>query len=194
MIKDEDEKDDEDYGDDDDEDNDGNESDKQLDSNKKAPSGLTGKKKKKKKIPIYPNITDMVQWKKKHRLDPSTKIFIILGGYGDLKKALEARGWVENPDPNSPCFDLKWTLKAKDICHETLLENQVVNHFEKNTSITTKVGLSKSLRNLIWFANVDIDTFYPRGFDLSDINDYQDFVEEFKSVKVLLQDFHPFQS
>ena len=184
MIKDADEKDEEDYNDDEEEveDNDDN----QQNSNKKPNFTLTTTKQKKKKIPLYPNITDMAQWKKKHKLDPNTKVFIIVGGYWDLKKALEERGWVENPDISSPCFDLKWTLRAKDISHENLIENQVVNHFEKNTSITTKVGLCKSLRNLIWFANVDIDTFYPRGFDLNDINDYQDFIEEFKSVKVFI--------
>lgn len=58
-----------------------------------------------------------------------------------------------------------------------------MNHFEKNTSITTKVGLCKNLRNLIWFNNVDIDAFYPMCFDLGDPNDYEDFVQEFKCLK-----------
>ena len=45
------------------------------------------------------------------------------------------------------------------------------------------MGLSKNLRNLIWFNNVDIDTFYPSCFDLSDINDFEDFLIEFKCIK-----------
>ncbi len=48
----------------------------------------------------------------------------------------------------------------------------MVNHFNKNNCITTKVGLCKNLRNLIWFNNVDIETFYPRCYDLCDENDY----------------------
>lgn len=52
-----------------------------------------------------------------------------------------------------------------------------MNHFEKNTSITTKVGLAKNLRNLIWFNNVDIETFYPNCYDLNDVNDYDDYIE-----------------
>jgi len=140
-------------------------------------------KKTKKKLTNIPNITDMVQWKKRHRLDPEAKIYSVVGGYGDIKAALDKRGWIENPDLSSPCFDFKWTLRAKDIDHGTLLENQIVNHFEKNTSITTKVGLCKSLKNLIWFNNVDIDTFYPRCFDLTDVADYEDFLDEFKRVK-----------
>jgi len=27
-------------------------------------------------------------WKKKHNLDPKTKVFLILGGYRDIKEAL----------------------------------------------------------------------------------------------------------
>jgi len=44
----------------------------------------------------------------------------------------------------------------------------MVNHFNKNNVITTKTGLCHSLKNLIWFSNVDIDKFYPRCFDLAD--------------------------
>ena len=128
----------------------------------------------------------MAQWKKRQRLNPEDKIFSIVGGYGDIKAALDKRGWFENPDLSSPCFDFKWTLRAKDIDHKGLLDHQIVNHFEKNTSITTKVGLCKSLRNLIWFNNVDIDTFYPRCFDLTDGADYEDFLDEFKRAKVSL--------
>lgn len=36
----------------------------------------------------FAKITDMAQWKKKHRLDPSTKIFIVSGGYGSIRNAL----------------------------------------------------------------------------------------------------------
>lgn len=84
------------------------------------------KKKTKKQLKIYPFITDFAEWKKKQRLDPETKIFIILGGYPDLKQSLLERGWLENPDSSSFCFDIKWTLFAKDISYEKL---QVL-HFE----------------------------------------------------------------
>ena len=69
------------------------------------------------KLQVFLNITDIKQWKKKHQLEEDTKIFIVSGGYGFLKKSLRKRGWVENKDVNSPCFDLKWTLKSKDINH-----------------------------------------------------------------------------
>lgn len=36
----------------------------------------------------FPKITDMAAWKKKYRIDPSTKVFIVHGGYGSIKNAL----------------------------------------------------------------------------------------------------------
>ena len=114
---------------------------------------------------VYLKITDMVSWKKKYRVDEDTQVFIIKGGYKDVKKALKERGWGHNKDNESPCFDFKWTLKPSDIDMKVLNDDQLVNHFKKATAITTKVGLTHSLRNLIWHENIDIDTFYPRCFD-----------------------------
>jgi len=58
-----------------------------------------------------------------------------------------------------------------------------VNHFHKATSITTKVGLTHSLKNLIWFNNIDVDTFYPRCFDLGLQEELDDWVSDFKATK-----------
>lgn len=132
---------------------------------------------------IFPNITDLATWKRKYKVDDNVRVFICTGGYPDIKKALKRRGWVENKDPSSPCFDFKWVLKGKDIDHNTLNDSQIVNHFNKATAITTKVGLCHNLKNLIWFNNVDIDTFYPRCFDLAIQEDLDDFTEEFKAIK-----------
>ena len=79
--------------------------------------------------PNFLNITDMKEWKKKNRVDASTKVFIIKGGYGDVKRALKQRGWVENKDKESPCFDLMWTLMTKDVRQKELQAHQIVNHF-----------------------------------------------------------------
>lgn len=48
-------------------------------------------------------------------------MFIIKGGYGDFKRALLNRGWVENPQADSPCFNLKFTLMGKDINYDEIL-------------------------------------------------------------------------
>jgi tubulin monoglycylase TTLL3/8 len=132
---------------------------------------------------VFPNITDLTTWKKKNRLEDNVKVFICSGGYPDIKKALKSRGWVENKDANSPCFDFKWTLKSKDIDHNAINDNQLVNHFNKATSITTKVGLCNNLKNLIWYNNIDIDTFFPGCFDLAVSEEFDDFIEEFKALK-----------
>lgn len=64
-----------------------------------------------------------------------------------------------------------------------MTDNQICNHFEKSTNLTTKVGLCKNLKNLIWFNNVDIDSFYPKCFDVSENTDYEEFIIYFKLIK-----------
>ena len=144
-------------------------------------------KKKSEKLLSHPKkilITDIAFYKKRYRLKETDKIFIIVGCYPDIRKALKLRGdWHENLDINSPCYDLKWTVRRKDIDFDNLQDHQLCNHFDKSTMITTKDGLSHSLRNLIWFNSVDIDTFYPRCFDLSDNAEKEDFFTEFKAMR-----------
>lgn len=67
------------------------------------------------------NITDLQTWKKKNRVDADTKVFIIKGGYGDIRRALKQRGWVENKERDSPCYDFLWTLMTKDVVHKELM-------------------------------------------------------------------------
>jgi hypothetical protein len=68
------------------------------------------------------------------------KVFAMTGWYPCVKQALIDRGWHFNPDPVSPYFDLKWTLRSVDVAQESLLPNQLTNHFLKNVAITTKVN------------------------------------------------------
>lgn len=65
----------------------------------------------------------------------------------------------------------------------TMQDNQLCNHFDKSANITTKVGLCHNLRSLVWFNSVDIDSFYPQCFDVSESADLQDFITEFKILK-----------
>ena len=59
----------------------------------------------------------------------------------------------------------------------------MVNHFKNNQCITAKRGLCETLKNLIWFNNVNIDSFWPKCYHLNTIDDYHEFVEEFKTLK-----------
>jgi len=115
----------------------------------------------------------------KRKENPAAKVFIAVGGYSALREALTQRGWIENPDPSSKDFALKW-CPGVDIKYDSIKANQYVNHFEKNTLLTTKMGLSRSMKNLIWYENEDIDEYYPRCYDLNDIGDFDDFMEDFK--------------
>ena len=116
-------------------------------------------------------------------INPNERIYIVVGGYDDLKEALKSRGWIENPNPMSLRFDFKWTLKIKDIEYNKLKDNQIVNHYEKNSCLTSKVGICKNLKNLISSDLTEIDEFYPRCYDLEDYNEFEDFIEEFKFTK-----------
>lgn len=130
-------------------------------------------------------MADIDTYRKRNNLDSKTKIFICKGGYGQVKKSLRRRGWFENDDLESPFFDLKWTMKTKDIDHNQIKMHQKVNHFYKMASIVTKNGLSHSLKNLVWWKPVDYNTFYPRAYELFDSNpqEVEEFIEMFKMTK-----------
>ena len=116
------------------------------------------------------------------RVEKGQKVFIIKGGYHDVRRAMEKRGWFQNPDVESPCFDFKWCLRIKDINQDTLDNHQIVNHFSKNAIFTTKAGLTQSLKNLVWNA-VDVHDFYPRCYDLRQPDEMEDFIQDYKQVR-----------
>lgn len=100
-------------------------------------------------------------WKENPSLDSSKKIFIVLGQYNDIRQALLARGWVENPVDNFEdlknandyrvhAFHFLYTTKSRDAARWQTASFQQVNHFEGTKSLTTKVGLTHNMKNLIW--------------------------------------------
>lgn len=92
---------------------------------------------------------------------------------------------MQNPDCHSPCFDLKFALQGREIDYKNILDFQMVNHFEKNGVITTKLGLTKSLRNSVWINDISEDSYYPKCFDLNDEDEYFAFEMHFKVCKAL---------
>lgn len=122
-------------------------------------------------------------WKKRNRLTKDRKIFIIKGGYDDIREALISRGWFENPDNESPCFDFLFCVKTSDVDFENLERHQKVNHFNFPGPLSSKSGLCRNLRNMIWEEKVDVDEFYPRCYDLRDFSDFHNFIEDFKFTK-----------
>jgi tubulin monoglycylase TTLL3/8 len=49
--------------------------------------------------------------------------------------------------------------------------------------MASKFGLCRSLRSLIFQEDCDIDSWYPRCYDLGDFTDFEDFIEDFKITK-----------
>lgn len=125
-------------------------------------------------------VRDFADWKRKNSVSSDAMVFSMTGWYPCVRDALLGRGWVQNPDINSPHAHLKWTLRSIDVNHDSLQPWQLTNHFAKNVAITTKVGLLKSLQSLVWLADVDVDAILPRGYDLSSPVDMQAFIDDFR--------------
>lgn len=142
---------------------------------------------------------DMETWKKSMGVEGS-KVFIVKGKYKDLRNALMERGWVENEDRQSLFYDLKWTTKVNDVNFDTLRPHQLVNHFNNNACLTSKYGICKSLRSIMFSEAVEVDRFFPKAYDMSDLQDFENFLEMYKWTycesiikKALLADADPSQ-
>lgn len=67
---------------------------------------------------------------------------------------------------------MKWTTKVSDLSFESLKHNQIVNHFNNNACLTSKYGICKSLRSVMYSDEIDVDRFFPKAFDLTDCSDF----------------------
>uniref|UniRef100_K3XBP5 ATP-grasp domain-containing protein n=1 Tax=Globisporangium ultimum (strain ATCC 200006 / CBS 805.95 / DAOM BR144) TaxID=431595 RepID=K3XBP5_GLOUD len=129
---------------------------------------------------VIPEARDYASWKKRHGVRPDQNVFCMTGAYPVIREELEKRGWYYNHEKVSPFFDLKWSLKSDDLKAFKLEKHQYVNHFFQNTAITTKVGLLHNLRNMVWHQSVDIDTIFPRAYDLNEPRDMETFIQDFR--------------
>ncbi|XP_041347464.1 protein monoglycylase TTLL8-like isoform X2 [Gigantopelta aegis] len=73
-----------------------------------------------------------------------------------------------------------WVLKRDAIDYRFLTKDQIVNHYCKAGSFTTKVGLCINMKNVPWFEPADPDTFFPRCYRLSSEDDKIAFIEDFR--------------
>ncbi|GAB9469540.1 hypothetical protein Gpo141_00006817 [Globisporangium polare] len=129
---------------------------------------------------VIPEARDYISWRKRHGVRADQSVFCMTGCYPVIREELEKRGWYYNQEKVSPFFDLKWSLKSDDLKAYKLEKHQYVNHFFQNTAITTKVGLLHNLRNMVWHQSMDIDTIFPRAYDLNEPRDMETFVQDFR--------------
>ena len=112
------------------------------------------------------------------------KTFCIMGHFPDFVEALTKRNWKQITDSDKLNYDLLIALKITDVPFDLLDENITINHLRKIGELTKKTGLLKNLRNL-YYLNISPDDFYPRAYDISERQDIQDFIEDFKVSKAI---------
>lgn len=103
---------------------------------------------------------------------------------------MRRHGWVENPidsfdnanDYRVHAFHFCYTTKSRDAFKYQTASFQQINHFEGTKALTTKVGLTHNMKNLVWQHDTDINEVFPQSYDLTDANseEFKDFMAEMK--------------
>lgn len=108
---------------------------------------------------------------------------------------MDQRGWIEQDwqpkyekeNFKSQCFEFLYTTKSRDAFRMPLAPWQYVNHILGAKALTTKVGLTHMMKNLVWQHELDISNTFPQSFDLSDLEseETKNFREDCKFSQVL---------
>ena len=108
-------------------------------------------------------------YKKSHGLQKDALIFKVIGAYHAVKEGMLERGWVENDwEPKgekdkfkSQAWDFFYPVKARDAFRIPLAPEQFINHIQGFKALTTKVGLTHNMKNLVWEHSIDIGEIFP---------------------------------
>mmetsp|Transcript_6459 Transcript_6459/g.15704 ORF Transcript_6459/g.15704 Transcript_6459/m.15704 type:complete len:1394 (+) Transcript_6459:99-4280(+) len=131
------------------------------------------------------NLSDkeaMAAFRVRNGLEESAKIFVFDSTDEHIRQALlgASHRWVENEVPQSAFWDFKWCATDSEADYRNLLEGTLYNHFQNNRELTTKVGLLQNLRQLCVNDMVDIDSFFPRCYDMSCASEHKDFILDYR--------------
>jgi len=110
--------------------------------------------------------------------------------YRDISSAMLHRGWNKVPYKKRSKLEkrrlpmkqvplLIWTLHDKDIDYAMLQPNQLCNHFEGISALTTKRGFCDLLRDGMSLVGRDQYSVSPRGYNLGDPLHREEFVDDF---------------
>lgn len=127
-------------------------------------------------------VQSLEEWNTVHGYSKNTNVFIILGEYPDLKQSLKERGWVENPDPDSPFFNLLWARSAKVPIK--IKDDQTINHFPKNFELSCKWNFCDNIRKTKKLFDINPNSFFPRCYRMIG-KDYDEFCDVFKIYKAI---------
>lgn len=92
--------------------------------------------------------------------------------------------WVENPIYSSYFYTVKWDYGDTNLHYERMKPHQFVNHFPDTRELTTKQGLTKNLNNCTE-VGVDVSSFFPRSYDLSDRREVDLWIADFNQTAIL---------
>ncbi|XP_036064574.1 protein monoglycylase TTLL8 isoform X2 [Onychomys torridus] len=75
---------------------------------------------------------------------------------------------------------LLWTIKRDVVDYHSLTCDQMLNHYGKTASFTTKIGLCLNMRSLPWYVQANPNTFFPRCYGLCTETEKQEFLDDFR--------------
>ncbi|XP_070803359.1 protein monoglycylase TTLL8 [Pituophis catenifer annectens] len=75
-----------------------------------------------------------------------------------------------------------WTTKKDAVDYYTLHIDQMLNHYSRTGSFTTKIGLCLHLRNLPWYVSVNPNSFFPRCYAICINEEKSAFIDDFRKT------------